>query len=215
MPSAIVWRFAFAFGALLSGITFVLRWRYAFDSARFVDTREVKNAEAGSHAPLPKPPLAATLRAYWKPLLGTAGCWCLYDVVNYGLSLYSSDIVRGMQGPLGGGARGEAAGVLIVNLFALPGGLVAASVLPHIGRKLTLQAGTMAMLACFAVLAAAPSGALPQAAALIVFAFQSLMSRAGPGPMTYLLPGELFPVRVRATCHGISAAAGKARPIPP
>lgn len=25
------------------------------------------------------------LLPYWRPLLGTAGCWCLYDIVEYGL----------------------------------------------------------------------------------------------------------------------------------
>ena len=28
---------------------------------------------------------------------------------------------------------------------------------------------------------------------------------------TWMLPGEVFPTEVRATCHGISAAAGKVR----
>lgn len=32
---------------------------------------------------------------------------------------------------------------------------------------------------------------------------------AGPNGTTYILPAELFPTRYRASCHGISAAAGK------
>ena len=101
------------------------------------------------------------------------------------------------------------AGGLIVNLFALPGGLLAAAALPRIGRKRTLQAGTLCMLLCFIVLAGAPQGALSPGLSLALFGLQSLAGRAGPGTMTYLIPGEIYPVKVRATCHGISAASGK------
>lgn len=32
----------------------------------------------------------------------------------------------------------------------------------------------------------------------------------GPNSTTFVLPAELFPTRIRATCHALSAAAGKA-----
>lgn len=32
---------------------------------------------------------------------------------------------------------------------------------------------------------------------------------AGPNGTTYIIPAEVFPTRYRASCHGISAAAGK------
>ncbi|KAI9074204.1 hypothetical protein K1719_043828 [Acacia pycnantha] len=32
----------------------------------------------------------------------------------------------------------------------------------------------------------------------------------GPNPTTFIFPAEIFPARLRSTCHGISAAAGKA-----
>jgi len=31
----------------------------------------------------------------------------------------------------------------------------------------------------------------------------------GPNATTYIIPGEIFPTRYRASCHGISAASGK------
>jgi PHS family inorganic phosphate transporter-like MFS transporter len=34
-------------------------------------------------------------------------------------------------------------------------------------------------------------------------------SPAGPNATTYIITGELFPTRYRASCHGISAATGK------
>lgn len=35
----------------------------------------------------------------------------------------------------------------------------------------------------------------------------------GPNSTTFVVPAELFPARFRSTCHGISAASGKARAI--
>jgi hypothetical protein len=34
-------------------------------------------------------------------------------------------------------------------------------------------------------------------------------SNFGPNTTTYVVPGEIFPTAIRATCHGLSAAAGK------
>merc|ERR1712216_686371 len=31
----------------------------------------------------------------------------------------------------------------------------------------------------------------------------------GPGAMTFMIPAEIFPTAIRASCHGISAAGGK------
>ena len=35
----------------------------------------------------------------------------------------------------------------------------------------------------------------------------------GPNSTTFIVPAELFPARFRSTCHGISAASGKAGAI--
>ena len=36
-----------------------------------------------------------------------------------------------------------------------------------------------------------------------------IFSEFGPNTTTFVYPAEIFPVRVRTTCHGIAAAAGK------
>jgi nitrate/nitrite transporter NarK len=41
------------------------------------------------------------------------------------------------------------------------------------------------------------------------FAIFNLMVNAGPNATTYLLPAELFPTELRASGHGLAAAAGK------
>ena len=37
----------------------------------------------------------------------------------------------------------------------------------------------------------------------------SCAGQFGPNATTWLLPGEVFPTDIRATCHGVSAATGK------
>ena len=221
------WRFAFAFGAALSLASLWLRLRYAQDSDAF---KRIQDVRARLSSDLASPLLAdaaleeaeyvasvlpmrttATLRLYWRPLVGTAGCWLLYDVVDYGFGLYSDDLLAGLHlGKLLGSNEqvGTTAGVLLVNLLALPGGLVAAWLLPRLGRKRTLQAGTAGMALCYISIAAG-GAKLPAAVQLLLLAASNVFDNLGPGAMTYLIPGEIFPVAVRATCHGISAAAGK------
>lgn len=46
-------------------------------------------------------------------------------------------------------------------------------------------------------------------ATIALYAIINLCSQFGAGPLTFILPAELFPTRYRATCHGISAASGK------
>merc|ERR1719221_346019 len=42
-----------------------------------------------------------------------------------------------------------------------------------------------------------------------VFGVQKIFDSGGPGATTFIIPGEIFPTSVRATCHGVSSAAGK------
>ena len=43
----------------------------------------------------------------------------------------------------------------------------------------------------------------------ILYALTFLFSNFGPNATTYIIPAEVYPTSVRATCHGISAASGK------
>ena len=44
----------------------------------------------------------------------------------------------------------------------------------------------------------------------VLYAFTFFFANFGPNSTTFVLPAELFPTRVRSTCHAISAASGKA-----
>eukprot|EP00968_Pinguiococcus_pyrenoidosus_P004216 scaffold279_cov229-Pinguiococcus_pyrenoidosus.AAC.20 len=44
---------------------------------------------------------------------------------------------------------------------------------------------------------------------LILYTVQLIFDAAGPGMSTYVIPGEIYPTRIRGTAHGFSAACGK------
>jgi hypothetical protein len=43
----------------------------------------------------------------------------------------------------------------------------------------------------------------------VIYGLTFFFSNFGPNATTYIVPGEVFPTEIRATCHGISSAAGK------
>ena len=47
----------------------------------------------------------------------------------------------------------------------------------------------------------------------LFYALTFFFANFGPNSTTFVLPAELFPTRVRSTCHAISAASGKAGAI--
>jgi len=44
---------------------------------------------------------------------------------------------------------------------------------------------------------------------ILVYGLTFFLSNAGPNTTTFVVPSEVFPTEFRATCHGLSAAAGK------
>ncbi|CAI0459744.1 unnamed protein product [Linum tenue] len=48
---------------------------------------------------------------------------------------------------------------------------------------------------------------------LVFYGLTFFFANFGPNATTFVVPAEIFPARLRSTCHGISAAAGKAGAI--
>lgn len=44
----------------------------------------------------------------------------------------------------------------------------------------------------------------------VLYGLTFFFANFGPNSTTFVLPAELFPTRIRSTCHALSAAAGKA-----
>ena len=151
---------------------------------------------------------------YRRPLLGTMLCWLLYDIVDYGLGLYSDDVLQKLK--VGTGNASTTLAVMLVQIISLPGCVAAVWLVPRLGRRGTQLFGLAGMLLTYATLAiilSLPSlkDAADKQPALMVslYALQLTFDYMGPGATTYIIPAELFPTTARATCHGLSAASGK------
>ncbi|CAN1244918.1 Probable inorganic phosphate transporter 1-7 [Linum grandiflorum] len=44
---------------------------------------------------------------------------------------------------------------------------------------------------------------------VVLYALTFFFANFGPNATTFVVPAEIFPARVRSTCHGISSASGK------
>jgi MFS transporter, PHS family, inorganic phosphate transporter len=65
------------------------------------------------------------------------------------------------------------------------------------------------MALAFACLWLVPGATTTLLPFVLLFGATYFFSEFGPNTTTFVYPAEIFPVRVRTTCHGIAAAAGK------
>jgi PHS family inorganic phosphate transporter-like MFS transporter len=65
------------------------------------------------------------------------------------------------------------------------------------------------MALCFAVIGLVPGMTTAVLPFMIAYGLSYFFTEFGPNMTTFVLPGELFPVSMRATGHGISAGIGK------
>ena len=241
------WRLAFAFGGVLSTLSFALRCCFLNESSQFAElqheraeavatvataTSSAAAASDGSTTPMDSAAgctpagcaargaagcatfrgVARSLAALWRPLLGCAGCWFLYDIVDFGVGLYSAEIfdsASDMETTLN---------VLYLALLNFPGFLLAIWTVTSLGRKGGFNVGLVGMIVCFLLLACfelrssgGHAGAERGVTALpiLLFGCMAACDAFGPGCGCYVIPAEVFPTSVRATAHGIASASGK------
>ena len=90
----------------------------------------------------------------------------------------------------------------------IPGFFFAGWTIDRIGRK-PLQIGGFGILFILFCIIGFAWDDLGAQALFALFCLCNFFSNFGPNTTTFIVPGESFPTRYRATAHGISAAAGK------
>merc|ERR1719487_556628 len=158
------------------------------------------------------------IRKYWHPLVGTTMTWLLLDVTFYGTGSFKHRVSGAIMEHDGKTDEEhvwqEAQFAMICSCLAIPGYLLSVAFIDALGRYNIQFWGFLAMAVNFFAVAAMSSNRsdLPgriQWTMLVCFGFTFLFSNFGPNTTTFVLPVEIYPTLVRATCHGISAAAGK------
>merc|ERR1719359_983034 len=152
---------------------------------------------------------------YWRPLIGTTMTWLILDITFYGTGSFKSRI-GGFLVPSGAESDvdqiwHEALLTMYLTLMAIPGYLLAIAFIERIGRYYLQLGGFLAMSVNFWLMAYFHTTLTGDSrwALIIFFGLTFLFSNFGPNTTTFIIPVEIYPTVIRATCHGLSAASGK------
>ncbi|XP_048497609.1 probable inorganic phosphate transporter 1-3 [Beta vulgaris subsp. vulgaris] len=160
-------------------------------------------------------------RKYGLRLLGTTSTWFLLDIAFYSQNLFQSNIFSSI-GWLPDASKMSAirevymvarAQTLIALCGTVPGYWFTVAFIDVIGR-FTIQMMGFFFMTVFMFAIAIPYEHWQQRANrvgfIIMYGLTFFFANFGPNATTFVVPAEIFPGRLRSTCHGISAAAGKA-----
>ncbi|CAO2041507.1 unnamed protein product [Urochloa humidicola] len=166
------------------------------------------------------------IRRHGWHLLSATVCWFMLDVVFYSLNLFMIDIFTEDTEWFGKACQEDVldqtykfakAQAIIAVSGTLPGYFFTVMFVDKIGRiKIQLMGFTMMTIFMLGLAAAhhywkgeaiLPTGVAVTSALIFFFA------NFGPNSTTFIVPTEIFPTRLRSTCHGIAGAGGKAGAI--
>ncbi|KAH3676414.1 hypothetical protein WICMUC_002045 [Wickerhamomyces mucosus] len=155
-------------------------------------------------------PYSLIFKHYWPRLIGTCGCWFIYDFVTFPNGIFSSTIISSVLGPETT-LKETAEWTLLLTIIALPGVFLGSLVVDKIGRKYLLMAGFTGYLVIGLVIGCAYYKIKKIVPLFVVFygIFNSF-GNFGPGNCMGLVSSESFATPVRGTLYGLSAAFGKA-----
>jgi len=163
-----------------------------------------------------------------KVLIGTCYSWFVLDIAFYGLGLNTSKVLTSnFISAVGIGSSSQnpttAAfdSVYSLTLFILlisgtsliPGYWASFLLIDRWGRKPIQIMGFAVLFVLFLIMGFAYESLSSSNTGLKVFVFiyclTNFFQNFGPNVTSFVIPGEIFPTRYRATGHGISAASGK------
>jgi PHS family inorganic phosphate transporter-like MFS transporter len=205
---AVTWRVLLGIGAIPAAAAVWLR-RKLPEPPRY--QARAGRPRRGTPAPAPA---ASGLRALTASrrllvmLVGTAGCWFLLDYAYYGNTISTPQIIA-LITPHASQVTTIAIELAIFTVAAVPGYVLAILRMDRIGHRRLQLVGFVMMGACFAVIGLVPGMTTAVVPFLLAYGISYFFTEFGPNVTTFVLPGELFPTRARATGHGISAGIGK------
>jgi MFS family permease len=223
------WRILLGLGAIPGLAVFYLR-RQIHETPRFAmaggahdEARAaIAQATGGKPAQGPAPESAArmpqgildgfrTLGGHRRLLLwlvGTAGAWFLLDFCYYGNTISTPEILK-LLNPHASLLHNTVVQLLIFVVFAVPGYIVAILLMDRTGRKSIQMTGFAMMGLMFLLIGLIPGITTNAIPFVLLYGVSYFFTQFGPNTTTFIYPAEIFPVEVRTTGHGVSAASGK------
>jgi MFS family permease len=196
-----IWRISFGLGVIPMLTVFYFRLKM-FNSRKYREEAIRKN-----------PPYLLVLKEYAFRLIGTCGSWFVYDFVAFSNGIFGGTLVEQLihAETFESEIFQATYYTIILALFAIPGAVVGALTIDRLGRKLQQIIGFVGS-AIFAIIigAAYPQVKSSVGAFITLYGIFNFFGNFGAGSALGLIPAEIYPTAVRATCYGISAAVGKA-----
>ncbi len=149
-----------------------------------------------------------TNRRYLTLLLGTAGCWFVFDYAFYGNTISTPLILKAVA-PHASLIADTAISLLIFTLAAAPGYVLAFLTVDRIGHRRLQYLGFALMGLAFLIIGVVPGLTTLIVPFVIVYGISYFFTEFGPNTTTFLLASELYPISARTTGHGISAGLAK------
>ncbi|CEG70187.1 hypothetical protein RMATCC62417_06130 [Rhizopus microsporus] len=234
-----VWRLCIGLGAVPAVATIYLRFTMPESPRYSLNVEHDVEAAAAAKGQSASPELVeqytrveekrdhwADFRAYfsqWKHLrvlLGTALSWFLLDVAFYGLGLNNSIVLASIgfankSTPFETLWYNTVGQIIITCLGSVPGYYFTVFFIERWGRRPIQIMGFAITTVIFAILAGCYHLLVEHAIGAFIFLFTlaQFFQNFGANSTTFIIPGEVFPTKVRASAHGISAASGKAGAI--
>lgn len=155
-----------------------------------------------------------------KHLIGTMSTWFLLDIAFYSQNLTQKDIfpAMGLVKPdvhvnaLEEVFETSRAMFVVALLGTFPGYWFTVFFIEKIGRYIIQLVGFFMMSAFMLVIGIKYDYLKEENKWMfaVLYGLTFFFANFGPNSTTFVLPAELFPTRIRSTCHALSAAAGKA-----
>ncbi|XP_038981085.1 low affinity inorganic phosphate transporter 8-like [Phoenix dactylifera] len=175
------------------------------------------------------------VRRHGRHLIGTSTTWFLLDIAFYTGNLAQKDIFSSAglvpKAPAMNAITEVykiARAMSLVALFGtVPGYWFTVFLIDKIGRFVIQLGGFLMMSLFMAIIGFRYSNLRGETCKtsktgfchghphefMVLYALTFFFANFGPNSTTFIVPAELFPARFRSTCHGISAASGKAGAI--
>ncbi|KAB2040014.1 hypothetical protein ES319_D02G050900v1 [Gossypium barbadense] len=222
-----IWRIILMFGAFQALLTYYWRTKMP-ETARYTAlvAKNAKQAAADMSKVLQKGNEFGlfTTRFFSRHgphLLGTTSTWFLLDIAFYSQNLFQKDNFSAIgwipkaktMNAIEEVYKIARAQTLIALCSTVPGYWFTVALIHKIGRfKIQLMGFFFMTIFMFALAIPYHHWTLPnnRIRFVIMYSLTFFFANFGPNATTFVVPAEIFPARLRSTCHGISAASGKA-----
>ncbi|KAG7700891.1 hypothetical protein KL951_001006 [Ogataea haglerorum] len=154
-------------------------------------------------------PYWLTFKYYWRRLLGTCGCWFIYDFITFPNGIFSSTIISSVLHDKSDLEK-VAEWNLLLAIIGIPMLFVGAYLADKIGRKHTMCIGFAGYLVIGLIIGCSYKKITKIVPLFIIFyGIFNGFGNLGPGNILGLASAESYATPVRSTLYGLSAALGK------